>query len=374
MAELIAPGEKVRDLQGVSRRIPIEVEGNVTHDLLLTIWAMLTGKESNSAMELGSGWRDKIAERTPDDLQEELLQLGGPHASVWLSISAFLTTAPHPHDIDRLIAWLRGVDTNRLRRWVLSYMSHSKDPALVEQVLDGDRSALDELFGEYKDVKPDLIPFAEWLITTDELPERYADCMSRYRHEVFGIHEEDFGGAIARAAAARRAAPARGDAKTIVEEVTAGIDFDIPIGVTRIVLVPSVVTRPLSLIDGHRDRLIVYYGVADEFIDDDPEAPPSWLIRTFKALSDDKRLRIMRRVAEGETSLDDLTEMLDLSKSTVHHHVGQLRAAGLVRVRIATEVDRGKNVYSLRREALHDALQFLDTYLEVTRQGERDVG
>ena len=253
-------------------------------------------------------------------------------------------------------------------------MSHSKDPALVEQVVDGDLGALEDLFGEYKEIKPDLIPFTEWLSTTDGLPGRYADALRRYRREVFSTHEDEFGAAIARAAAARRAAPARGDAKTIVEEVTAGIDFDIPLGVTRIVLVPSVVTRPLSLIDGHRDRLIVYYGVADEFIDADPEAPPSWLIRTFKALSDDKRLRILRRVAEGETSLDDLTEMLDLSKSTVHHHVGQLRAAGLVRVRIATEVERGKNIYSLRREALHDAIQFLDTYLEVTRQGESDVG
>ena len=74
----------------------------------------------------------------------------------------------------------------------------------------------------------------------------------------------------------------RGDAKTVIEEVTNGLTYDVPQGVKRLVLIPSVVTRPLSIIDQHRGTLTVYHAVADEFIDSDPESPPSTLVRTYK--------------------------------------------------------------------------------------------
>jgi DNA-binding transcriptional ArsR family regulator len=105
--------------------------------------------------------------------------------------------------------------------------------------------------------------------------------------------------------------------------------------------------------------------MADEFIDSDPEAPPSWLVKTYKALSDERRLRILRRLSEGETTLDELTDLLGLSKSTVHHHMSVLRAAGLVRVRISGSKAEAKEskTYALRTQALNQAGVFLDTYV-----------
>jgi DNA-binding transcriptional ArsR family regulator len=203
----------------------------------------------------------------------------------------------------------------------------------------------------------------------EELPGRIARTLQRFRDEVFVEYEEEFGGAIKRTAAARRAMANRDDVKGAIEEVTNGIDNDIPLGVTRVMLIPSVVTRPLSVIDQHRDSLLVYYGVADEFIDADPEAPPAWMVRTYKALSDERRLRILRRLREGDTSLDQLTEMLGLSKSTVHHHMSILRAAGLIRIHVSTEKGSKKRIYSLRDQALEDASGFLDSYLNPTIQG-----
>jgi len=136
-----------------------------------------------------------------------------------------------------------------------------------------------------------------------------------------------------------------------------------------VVLIPSVVTRPLSVIDQHRDSLLVYYAVADEFIDADPEAPPSWMVRTYKALGDERRLRILRKLSEGDASLDNLTEMLGLSKSTVHHYMHILRAAGLVRIHLSTDRGSKKRIYGLRDQALEQAAGFLDSYLEPTIQG-----
>lgn len=368
MTERIIPSERVRDLASAPRRIPIDIEGSVTYEIPLVIWSTFNPEETNTASELGEGWHDQIRDACRAELADELQTLGGPHAHVWLAISNFLLSAPHPHDPDRVFSWLETVGEQRLRRWILGYNSHTDDQALIEQAAGGDLDAAIELLGDEAEKKADLVEFFQWMLETGGLPERYATALKDFRGEVFSEFEDEFAGAIARAAAARRAAPTRGSAKEVVEEVTSGIDFEIPLGITRVVLVPSVLTRPLSLIDGYRGTLIVYYGIADEFIDSDPEAPPSWLVRTYKALSDERRLRILRRLGEGPASLDDLSEMLGLSKSTVHHHIAQLRGAGLIRVHIPEEKSSAKKRFSLREQSLADATGFLDSYLKTNEE------
>jgi DNA-binding transcriptional ArsR family regulator len=194
-----------------------------------------------------------------------------------------------------------------------------------------------------------------------EMRDRMATALRRFRSEVFSKYEDEFGKAIAAAAAARRSVATRDSAKDVIEEVTNGLDYEIPLGVSRVILVPSMIVRPLSLIDQHRDTLIVCYGLADEFTNLNPEAPPSWMVRFYKALSDEKRLRILRRLSEGDTSLDELTELLDLSKSTVHHHITILRGAGLVRVSIGST--KAESKYGLRPQAIEDASASLEGYM-----------
>ncbi len=372
MAELIIPNEKVRDLSEAPRRLPIDIEGSVTSEILLTLWTVLNPKETNSARELGESWVEDLVAKIPEDLHKDLVQLGGPYGYVWLALSAFLLTAPHPHNPVEVLDWLENVDEGRLRRWAIGYISDSEDQGLIEQAASGDMEAVKQVMGDRAKKAPEKLEFLDWLVTTEGLPQRYANALRRFRETAFSEHEEDFAAAISRAAAARRTSPTRGEAKAVVEEVTSGIDFDIPLGVSRVVLVPSVVTRPLSLVDGHGGTLVVYYGIADEFIDSDPEAPPSWLVRTYKALSDERRLRIMRRLSEGSASLDELTSLLGLSKSTVHHHISQLRAAGLIRVHIPHNDEYQKHkIYSLREQSLADASGFLTSYLRNTDQEER---
>lgn len=368
-SELIIPSERVRDLTSAPRRLPIEIEGNVTYEIMLAVWSAFSPKETNTAQDLGPDWQVRVRELTSEELTEEIVMLGGPWSSNWLGLSSLMLSAPHPHDPVRVLAWLASVDDARLRRWLIGYHAHVDDQGLVELAAEGDEEAITTLLGAYAEEKPELADHLKWLAETDGLALRYAETLTRFRDEVFAEFEDDFAGAIGRAAAARRAAPPRASAKEVVEEVTSGIDFEIPLGVTRVVLIPSVITRPLSLIDGHRGDLVVYYGIADEYIDTDPEAPPSWLVRLYKALSDDKRLRILRRLGEGPTSLDELTEMLGLTKSTVHHHIGLLRGAGLVRVRVPPDEAKGKHrEYTLRQQVLGDASAFLDSYLRTNEE------
>jgi DNA-binding transcriptional ArsR family regulator len=127
------------------------------------------------------------------------------------------------------------------------------------------------------------------------------------------------------------------------------------------------------LIDQQRETLLVVYAVADEFLESDPEAPPSRLVRTYKALSDEKRLRILRRLGEGGATLDDLAAVLGLAKSTVHHHVSVLRGAGLVRVHVPREKGARQTTYSLREPVLDDAAALLGSYIRTPGSEERNA-
>lgn len=71
-------------------------------------------------------------------------------------------------------------------------------------------------------------------------------------------------------------------------------------------------------------------------------------LRAFhKALSDVNRLRIVRRLAEGEASIAELIAHVGLSQPLVSHHLKRLRVAGLVETR---RVGR-ETVCTLRPEA-----------------------
>lgn len=73
-------------------------------------------------------------------------------------------------------------------------------------------------------------------------------------------------------------------------------------------------------------------------------------VETFKALSNPNRLRILLRLAAASASAQDrsagaMAERLDIAASTLSHHLKELRAAGLIRMRrrgksVVCEVDR----------------------------------
>ena len=54
-----------------------------------------------------------------------------------------------------------------------------------------------------------------------------------------------------------------------------------------------------------------------------------------KALADVNRLRIVRRLADGEATVTELIEHVGLSQPLVSWHLGKLRLAGLVATRRA---------------------------------------
>jgi predicted transcriptional regulator len=76
--------------------------------------------------------------------------------------------------------------------------------------------------------------------------------------------------------------------------------------------------------------------------------PATALLRFFKALADESRLKIVGLLANGERNVQDLAKLLKLREPTVSHHLAVLREAELVQMR----TDGNTHWYRLDFEAM----------------------
>ena len=164
--------------------------------------------------------------------------------------------------------------------------------------------------------------------------------------------------ALRRDAAEKRSLAKSMEPQKLVEKATNGVTFKMQPQVTGILLIPSKIIRPWTVIIEHEGMQIFAYSVSDEHLNADPDAPPNYLVDLYKALGDERRLRMLSILAEGDHGLMEIADRVGLAKSTAHHHLRILRTAGLVRVTVGDSKS-----YSLRRDRVPEAARLLDAYL-----------
>ncbi|MFE0027318.1 ArsR/SmtB family transcription factor [Amycolatopsis sp. NPDC059021] len=81
-------------------------------------------------------------------------------------------------------------------------------------------------------------------------------------------------------------------------------------------------------------------------------------MRTFDVLAEPRRRSILDLLREGERSVGELVEQLELSQPAVSKHLRVLREAGLVTVRVAAQ----RRCYRLRPEPLAEVDAWLAPY------------
>lgn len=85
-------------------------------------------------------------------------------------------------------------------------------------------------------------------------------------------------------------------------------------------------------------------------------------VALFHSLGDRTRLAIVRRLAQGEARVVDLTRELGMAQSTVSKHLACLRDCGLVDFRTQAR----QSFYALTRPELIDLLAAAETLLAAT--------
>jgi DNA-binding transcriptional ArsR family regulator len=170
----------------------------------------------------------------------------------------------------------------------------------------------------------------------EELGGEILHALRRWHEVVYAHDAERIAAEQSDAAAALAAIRSAWSVDALMAHVLPGVDYVPPSFVSEVAFIPDVVLRPGLVFLDHRMMSIASFPVARP--QDAADDPPEVLVRLGKALGDELRLRALRSLARGPISLGDLAGELGVPRSTLAHHIGVLRNAGLV----AMTIDDGR--------------------------------
>jgi DNA-binding transcriptional ArsR family regulator len=357
---------KRRDFTRTPSPAIVQVALHGAADLLLALW-LLDGCEDEEASrqtdtyELGTAWFDDLREHLTDATRDLIARVGS--GEVWIAILSMLPEESDNGTVDSFVDFLSSYDPVELRFRLLMLHDIVPDEAR-EQAADaaeGDAEALEAVlalpgFDEHTRLQATVRYI--FGLTPVETRDLIADTLTAVQADIFSKYESQYRPALERDITARRSMARRLSPERLVEVTTNGISIEDSGYVRPIVLMPSIVGRPWVVFTESREHLVMCYQVADEYIDADPDTPPQWVVKTYKALGDERRLRLLRRLAKGPASLAELVDEMGGSKSTLHHHLMLLRTAGLVRITLGTEKE-----YSLRADVFPETAAVLQAYI-----------
>ena len=346
---------RVRDFTP-ERSVEVEVADGPAFELLLSLFVLGTW-EDEEPYEVGRPWVEQVRQRAGEELLADLARFGGC-GELWLSLLGLAHKVGAPHSVDSLVAAIESHDPAALRDRVLGISLHGADvdADLRRRAAQGDAGALDRVL-EQRKLDPGMVQLMR--LEPAESLALIASVIRRFADQAFDPVDP---GAIAREAESRRSQVGGVDPEKLVESATNGITFELTPDVARVVLVPSVVVRPWVTITAENGTRFFCYSVPAEALAPGGTEPPAQLIEVYKALGDERRMQILAALAEGPMRLAELTERLDLAKSTIHHHLRTLRTAGLVRIVVGDD-----KVYALRDGAIRQAGSMLEAFLQTRK-------
>jgi DNA-binding transcriptional ArsR family regulator len=355
----------MRVIDVTSRSAPpdVIVEAAPAYELLLSLCAC---RDSEAHREIAgpSDWSARLRALAPPDLMREVAAFDAGYEHFWVRLLGLAATSAPPKDAAALLAHIAALDPLDLTRmiWVESTPDHDQIATsdLFRRAMTGDRAAQrqvrDTLAPDDHDSHAALAIFLAR--GPEETKERLLAILRRWYDDVFSRLEPEIVPVLMRDAEAKRALQRSLPYDRFIEIATNGVRYAPEAGVRHVILIPSLIHRPWILIAQYRDVKLIGHPVADENVTAGDDAPPERLVTLYKALGDERRLHILKKLATDTYTMQELADMLGVAKSTIHHHIVTLRIAGLISV--SSDADKR---YSLRRETVPDASALLQAYL-----------
>ena len=315
-----------------TRTMPaVEVEAGTAFGLLLA---------------LAGACRKPSAELVPA-LREALDRIGDSEGEAWLNLLGIPLDAGPPHTAERLLQTVDAMDPVELRRHLLGRYAWSWCTLAgvddIEAAAQGDRAAATRLLAHDRYYGGHARASLGVLLTLDpaETRDRLSDAVAAGLGSLLEPPTADeLRAAGETAQSTLDAQPAR----LAIERVALGYRYVAEPEAERVVLIPHLEpTLPLVLAQHRSSRLIAYFA--------SQRSSEDRLLALGRALSDAKRVEILGLVGRGIGRAADLVAATGLTRSTVHHHLAQLREAGLV----ALEGNARAYTYVPRRDAADEA-------------------
>jgi DNA-binding transcriptional ArsR family regulator len=332
------------------------------YELLHSIVVALDDDDQDT-FDVGPDWAAAARARAGDDLLGRIQAVSFDDCDTFRHLAGLVFDTPSPRDIPAFLAHLRETDPDEVKLHLVQFYERDTrrctPPATIRAAVAGDAAAAEEFI---RTCHPEWDPWTRYLrgvLDADSswLKDELVAVLEAWAERVWADEATTIMPILERDAEAKRELARELPLDRFVTTATNGVELAPRPGIDRLVLVPSYIQRPVVTYVEFSDALIIIYPVADESVSAHIDTPPLRLVRLSKALGDEKRLRILRALADGEKGLMELAEQFGVAKTTMHHHMIILRSAGLVAVGV------GSKRYRLRHEAVPDVGSLLSGYL-----------
>ena len=347
---------KVIDLTAPQRELRVRIDPSPAYDFLACLYLVETF-EPNLGFEVSATWIKRARHALGADLRAELGLLF-PRRGRSLGLLGVLEHTPGV-SVREFIRRVAATPAETLLELMLAETLADRQtlPLLRDAIGGGDRAIDAFLAAVHTEIDPrplrrlvSLYPSEAKARLVRLLREGYTRIYAGEEAEVLPLLERDV-----KALSVRASTSAPGE---LVERATGGFVIGPDVALAGVVLAPTFFFRPFNLITAYHGIRVFIYPIETSTV---RPVPPPELIRFYKALGDETRLKILRLLAGREMYLQELAKALGTTHVTALHHMAVLRAAHLVQV-----VERENlKYYRLRADRARDAatrwLDFVQT-------------
>jgi DNA-binding transcriptional ArsR family regulator len=357
---------ELRELPGRRQGLIVQFEASPAYEFFMSL-CVFSDSEDASTYEVGKAWFEAIRKKLSPVLLDTVEQFSFHSHEMWEHLSALAYLCPPPRDVPTLLAYMETIDPLEVRLHMLGYYvrqhRHVTSPEVIYAAAQGDAEAQKKLMRSSFPEDLNWQKTLRWVLSLDAAAakERLLEIARGWYDEVFREMEPQIMPILTRDIEAKRALQVTHSPEQLIEICT-GWEYMPEPRIRRVILIPTYVSRPFNGDAESGDTRIFFYPASDETILADASAPPAHLLRLTKALGDERRLRILKKLSTGSYTLQELADDFGVAKTTIHHHLIQLRSVGLVRMRMSDKR------FSLRQDALDHLGELLSGYLRAPLQ------
>jgi DNA-binding transcriptional ArsR family regulator len=349
---------RVVDVSRPGQGLAVEIDASEASELLLSV-ATVIAEEDLDTYELGAARIEEIRAAAPPELIRSAAELLPDKAAAVLL--GLVYTTPKPRTVAAFLEHLAATDPIEIRLHMLGYYArghHMVEPETIRRAANGDSAAIDEMLAvarDYVDESKCAVMANVLLSDPAEAKRALLDLLTSWSEQVLPATAPADHSLVERDAEAKRELVKSAPPEQVVERLAPGIQWVPTPDIDRVVLFPAYSARPwVFMAEYKRVKIFCPPITADR---ERTQGDPAELVRIYKALGDEKRLKLLKLLQEGPISLTDAAQEIGLAKSTTHHHLAILRQAGFVLIQ------EGDDTYKLRPDMRPEPGALLEQYL-----------
>ena len=321
---------------------------------------VFSGFENLETFDIGREWVDTRRQWCSAQLLDALERLGGPFSNLD-QLMGIQASQPSP-SVHAFLRRLEQMSTQELVLHLTGFYSelHPEDAeTTIMAAVSGSRRARTAAAGALAGSMPERQESIARLLATPaaDLRELALGAVSGWYERVFAKDEPAVRNLLAADARAKHTLIGTDPERLIL--IATGIKYGIRDRFKKVLLIPTLVMRPwVGVVNYKRLRIYAYPVVEDPT---SVETARRGLARTYRALGDEARLRILKLLADDALTLEELCRRLEQPEAVVRAHIAVLRAGRIVQINCDERM-----TYQLRGDIMRVIGQPLQSYLRLS--------